>query len=346
MNPSRYHRQSLLPQIGDAGQERIRSARVVLLGMGALGATIADQLGRAGVGTLTLIDRDVVEWTNLQRQTLYDESDAKRSLPKVEAAARRLRVVNADVTLDPRPVDVDAGNVESILREARCTLVVDGTDNAATRFLLNDACVKLGLPWVMGASIGTEGRAMPIMPGRSACLRCVFETPPDAGEVDTCDTAGVLGPVVGMVASLQSAMAIRLLVEGAIEPKLHVIEAWSGRFKSVDLRDARRDDCPCCGLKRFEFLEGAQASAGTKLCGRNATQVRPPSGTKVRLDLAALESRLKKLGDTDRSDFMLKFVETTRPELAITIFADGRMILFGTEDPAVARTTYSRIVGN
>jgi adenylyltransferase/sulfurtransferase len=343
---SRYHRQSLLPQIGPAGQERIRAARVLVIGMGALGATIADQLVRAGVGTITLVDRDIVELTNLQRQTLYEESDAKRGLPKVEAAARRLRAVNADVKIDPRAMDLDAANVEQLLRETNCTLVVDGTDNAATRFLLNDACVKLGLPWVMGAAIATEGRAMPIVPGKSACLRCVFPTPPDAGEVDTCDTAGVLGPVVGLVGSLQSAIAIRLIVEQSIDPKLHVIDAWSGRFKSVDLTDAKRDDCPCCAKKQFEFLDGPRAASSTKLCGRGATQVRPPAGAKVRLDLASLEQRLSKIGATDRSDFMLKFVANDRPDLAVTIFHDGRMIVFGTEDPAVARTVYARVVGH
>lgn len=343
---SRHHRQTLLPQIGTAGQARIEASRVVVLGLGALGATIADQLARAGVGSLTLIDRDVVELTNLQRQTLYDESDAKRGLPKVEAATRRLRALDSRIRLDPRPIDVDAGNIQSLLRETNCDLVIDGTDNAATRFLLNDACIKLGVPWVMGGAIAVDGRVMPVVPGRSACLRCVFPNPPEAGEVDTCDTAGVLGPLVGMVASLQSAIAIRWLVERTFEPVLHVIDAWSGRFRAIDLAEARRDDCPCCALKRFEFLEGSRASTGTKLCGRNATQVRPPSGTRVRLDLPSLEQRLAKLGVVDRSELMLKFIESARPDLAITIFADGRMLVFGTEDPAVARSAYSRVVGN
>ncbi|MFT3788475.1 MAG: ThiF family adenylyltransferase [Tepidisphaeraceae bacterium] len=343
----RYHRQSLLPAIGPAGQARIRSASVLVVGVGALGSVVAEQLARAGVGRLTLVDRDVVEWTNLQRQVLYEEADAKRSLPKVEAAAKRLHAINSDVAVDSCPIDLDASNLPSLIDDVKPTVIVDGTDNAATRYLLNDLSIDRGIPWVMGGSIGMEGRVMPVLPGRGPCLRCVYPTPPSPGELATCDTAGVLGPIVTIVGAQQAALALRMLVGDAasIVPSLLVIDSWDGRFHSIDLVEAKRTDCPCCGARNFEFLNGQLAPAGAKLCGRNAVQVRAASGAK-RVDLRQLRERLKSVADLDASDLMLKAVLHDRPELALTIFADGRMIVFGSEDPVLARSIYSRVVGN
>jgi molybdopterin-synthase adenylyltransferase len=344
MIPDRYQRQRILPAIGSAGQDKIRAARVLLIGCGGLGCSSADLLVRAGVGSITIVDRDVVELSNLQRQSLFDESDARRSLPKVEAAARRLRAVNSEVAIDPQALDVDAGNLLSLMDSSRATIVIDGTDNAQVRYLMNDACVSRGLPWVMAGCVGTEGRVLPVVPG-GPCLRCVFPTPPDAGEVDTCDIAGVLGPGIAMVAALQVAWAIRILVDGfSIAPKLTAMEFWNSDLRTIDLDDAKSADCPCCGQRQFEFLARA-GSAGAKLCGRNAVQVRPAPGSR-RLDLAAMESKLRPFATTESSELMLKLVLHEKPELAMTLFADGRMIVFGSEDPTLARSIYSRVVGD
>lgn len=339
----RYHRQSLLPQIGTDGQARLRQAHVVLLGVGALGSTIAEQLVRAGIGALTLVDRDIVELTNLQRQTLFDEADAARGLPKVEAAAARLGRLNAQVQLLPRAIDVDASNIESLIRKDTAVLL-DGSDNAELRYLVNDVSVKRSLPWVMGACIGTEGRVAGFDPRRAGapCLRCLFPTPPGAGELATCDTAGVLGPAIGVVASLQVATAMRLLLESASPLQLTTLDVWTSRFRTIDLEEARVGDCPCCGRREFEFLHRASAG-GTRLCGRNVVQVRPPAPTRI--DLLRLAEKVRPLADIDATALMLKLVLHERPQHPISIFGDGRMLVFGTEDPALARSLYARVVG-
>lgn len=339
----RYHRQSLLPQIGHAGQERIRNTHVLLLGVGALGSTVAEQLTRAGIGKLTLVDRDVVELTNLQRQTLFDESDAASGLPKVEAAARRLRSLNADVELHPKAIDIDASNIESLI-EKDTALILDGSDNAELRYLINDVSIKRNIPWVMGACIGTEGRVASFDPSRagSPCLRCLFPTPPSAGELATCDTAGVLGPAIGVVASLQVAAAIRQIVEPNAADQLITLDVWAGRFKAIDLTDSRAADCVCCGKQQFEFLHRA-SGAGTKLCGRNVVQVRPPAPTRI--DLLKLADKVRPLADVEATQLMLKLVLHERPLHPISIFGDGRMLVFGTEDAAVARSLYARVIG-
>ncbi len=339
----RYHRQSILPQIGKAGQEKLRSTHALLLGVGALGSTIAEQLTRAGIGKLTLVDRDVVELTNLQRQTLFDESDAKRGLPKVEAAAARLHNLNADVELIPRAVDIDSANIESLI-ERDTTIILDGSDNAELRYLINDVSIKRSLPWVLGACIGTEGRVAGFDPLRtsSACLRCVFPTPPSAGELATCDTAGVLGPAIGVVASLQTACAIRLLVDPHAPLRLMTIDLWSAHFKAISLGGERFPECLCCGKRRFDFLDRS-AGGGTRLCGRNVVQVRPPAPTRI--DLLKLAERVRHLAVVDATQLMLKLILHEKPEYPINIFGDGRMLVFGTDDPKVARGIYARVIG-
>lgn len=339
----RYHRQSLLPLIGKVGQERLRSAHVLLLGVGALGSTVAEQLVRAGVGKLTFVDRDIVELTNLQRQTLFEESDAQRGLPKVEAAARRLQSLNSEVELRPKPLDVDAANIESLI-EKDTSLLIDGSDNAELRFLINDVSIKRSLPWVMGACISTEGRVAAFDPKRegSPCLRCLFPTPPSAGELATCDTAGVLGAAIGVVASLQVASAMRLLVDASPPLQLFTLDVWAGRFKTIDLAGARVPACLCCGQRQFEFL-GRASQSGTRLCGRNVVQVRPPAPTRI--DLLKLADKVRPLADIDVTQLMLKLVLHEKPQHPISIFGDGRMLVFGTEDPKVARAIYARVIG-
>ena len=336
----RYHRQRLLPGVGDAGQSRIASARVVVVGCGALGTVAVESLARAGVGHLTLIDRDLVEETNLQRQTLYTEADAAEGRPKAVAAADRLAAVNSTIRIEPKPVDVDGGNVEELIADAM--LVVDGTDNAATRYLLNDACVKAGVDWVYGAAVSTEGRAMAVRPGVGPCLRCVFPTMPGPGELATCDTAGVLGPAAGVVANLQSAVALRLLASGDVPLQLHAVDVWSGRFSTVDLTNARDADCPCCGRGEYEFL-GQPSAGATQLCGANAMQVRGPAATT--LDLKSLAARLAPAGRVTATPFVVRFVPGERPTLKMSVFADGRMVVQGTREAAEARSLYARYVG-
>lgn len=365
----RYQRQSLVPQMGREGQQRMAAARVAIFGMGALGATIADQLGRAGVALMRIVDRDVVEWTNLQRQTLYEETDARRGLPKVEAAARRLSAIRSDLVLEPHAVDVDSANIESLARNV--DLLLDGSDNAELRYLINDVSVKHGIPWVMGGCIGVEGRvaafaspktdamragpslvrttehdgggdAPPLKAG-GACLRCVFPNPPGAGELATCDTAGVLAPAIGVVASMQVVEAMKLLIgDPTAATRFHTIDVWSGRHHALDISTAKRVDCVCCGERRFEFLD-RPATGGAKLCGRNAVQVRPTAATRI--DLAALAARIAPVADIDSTPLMLTCALKGQTEVWMNVFGDGRAIVFGTTDLATARSLYARIVG-
>jgi adenylyltransferase/sulfurtransferase len=342
MNASdRYHRQILLPQIGAEGQQRLRAARVLLVGCGALGTVIAEQLVRAGIGLLRICDRDVVELTNLQRQTLFCEGDV--DWPKAIVAAQRLAKINSKVEIDPKVVDLHSENVEPLCSDVN--LIVDATDNVETRYLLNDAAVKLGLPWVYGACVGTSGQLMPIIPGRSACLRCVFPTPPGPGELPTCDTAGVLASAASIVASLQVVTAIRLLADDAtFVPELTRIDVWPLRVTSTSIAEARRDDCMTCGQRRFEFFDRRVGGGATTLCGRNTVQIRP-AGITSKLDLGAISGRLEPVGDVSP---LAELVRCTFHEggLSLTLFPDGRALVHGTSDTALARSIYAKYVGS
>ena len=335
----RYHRQTLLPQIGDAGQAKLAEATVVVIGCGALGTVIAESLARAGVGRLVLCDRDLVEPSNLQRQTLFTDADAAESRPKAVAAAERLQQVNGDISIEPRPIDVDATNIVGLVDEA--TLLLDGTDNAATRYLLNDACVKADKRWIYGAAVATEGRVMPVLPRRGPCLRCVFRDPPPPGVLATCDTAGVLASAAGTVANLQAANAIRVLVSDDAPLQLTAIDVWTGRFSVVDVAKARQADCPCCGLRDFEFLQQHRGETAG-LCGQNAVQVRAPTTTAW--DLKTIADRLRPVGEVSVTPFMLRFAASDR--LRVTAFADARVIVQGTTSEAEARSIYARYFGN
>ncbi len=347
MNPERYHRQQLLPQIGAEGQARLARARVLLVGCGALGSGIADQLARAGVGYLRIVDRDIVELTNLQRQVLFDELDVEQSLPKAVAAGRRLAVVNSSVTIDARVTDLHAGNAESLMgigSEHPMDLVIDGTDNVETRYLINDAAVKHGVAWLYGGCVGTEGRVMPMLPG-GACLRCVFETPPSGAQLPACDTAGVLGAAAAVISSLESALAIRLLAGGApsmlADAALVTVNLWPVRFHSVSLVDAKRAECLCCGAKRFSFLDNVSHATSTSLCGRNAVQLRGTS----RLSLDAMELKLKIAGEVESTPYFLRCALREPAGMSITVFPDGRLIVHGTADAGRARAVAARYVG-
>ena len=340
----RYHRQTLLPQIGSAGQARLRASRIVVLGCGALGTVSAELLVRAGVGAVRLVDRDVVEWTNLQRQTLYDESDAQHARPKATAAATRLRAINRTVEIDAIVADADAATLPRLLTEPRADLVIDGTDNADTRYLLNDLSIKLGIPWVYGAAVGVEGRVMPIRPKLGPCLRCVFPKPPSPGELMTCDTAGVLGPATAIVGAMQAACAIRMLVDPAhhMDDRLVRIDAWRARFVELELAEARDPGCVCCARGQYDFLERPSRDR-SRLCGRSAVQIAAPAVTT--LDLPALARRLRASGEVVLHEQMLRFVPAGRGEIAMSIFVDARALVHGTTDLSAARSLYDRYVG-
>ncbi len=349
MSTARYHRQMLLPDWGEKGQSLLSASRILLVGCGALGCSIADLLVRAGVGHLTIVDRDIVELTNLQRQTLYDEQDVAEGLPKAEAARRRLAKVNSQVQVRAVIADYTSRNAESLASSAN--LLLDGTDNFETRYLLNDLAVKRNIPYVYGGAVGTRGMAMTIRPGNTPCLRCVFEEPPPAGVAQTCDTAGVLGPMISLVAAHQATEALKLLLGRAdlTLPTLLDLDAWTNTSRRIDLSKSKRPDCPCCSQRNFEFLEGNRAGQAAALCGQDAVQIAPSNSTS--LDLAALSSRLSPHGNfTLMPSLLLRGTLTTErgedgAPINLTIFADGRAIIKGTSKPDLARTLYARYIG-
>jgi molybdopterin/thiamine biosynthesis adenylyltransferase len=335
----RYHRQSLLPFIGPEGQARLAAARVLLVGCGALGGVVADQLVRGGIGYLRIADRDIVELTNLQRQVLFDEADAQGGVPKAAAAARRLAAVNSAVAVEPAVVDVHAGNLPELM--AGVDLIVDGTDNAETRYLINDAAVRAGVPWVYGGCVSADGRVMAVRPGVTACLRCVFPDPPAVGELPTCDTAGVLGPAAAVVASLQVIAAFKLIL-GVEADGLTVLDLWRNRFRMVETGGPRAD-CPCCGRREFPFLERSVEGGAAHLCGRDAVQVRPV--TAGRTDLALLATKLAAAGAVERTPFLLRCRPEGEAGITLTVFGDGRTLVGGTVDVGRARSLVSRYLG-
>jgi molybdopterin/thiamine biosynthesis adenylyltransferase len=344
--PGRYHRQTLLRAIGQAGQERLGNAHVLLVGCGALGTVMAEYLVRAGVGNLRIIDRDIVELTNLQRQTLFDEEDVRQELPKAIAAANRLRRINSSITIEPVVADLHARNVEQFLLTHDSSLItphliLDGTDNGPTRYLLNDAAVRWGIPWIYGGAVGMEGRVMPIVPGVGPCLRCLFPTPPAGGELATCDTAGILGPLAGIVASMQAGLAIRMLATGpaSVGRELLTMDLASHRFRTLSTADARREDCPCCGLRRFEFLE-SPTSGSVNLCGRNAVQIYPNGP----FEMVTAMARLRTAGRLENNPYFARCRLDDPQGLVLTVFPDGRLIVQGTNDLARARSIASRFV--
>ena len=341
---NRYSRQGLLRQIGTNGQDCLGQSRVLLVGCGALGTVLADQLVRAGLGFLRLVDRDIVELSNLQRQTLFDEDDARNQTPKAIAAAERLRAINSEVCIDPVVADVDSDNIEGLIdigRGKRIDLILDGTDTAETRFLLNDVSVKYGIRWIYGGCVGTEGRVLAINPGKTPCLRCIFREPPGAGELPTCSTAGVLAPASAIVASLQAVAAIKLLTGGTDAQDLIRFDAWTGDWRKFSVADAKRADCPACGQLRFEFLD---RPAGPRvLCGRNAVQFQ--ASHERTLDLHSLLTKLNGTGDLRSSPHLLHYQPNDDGLIDFAIFADGRVILHGVDDVARGRILYSRYLG-
>jgi molybdopterin-synthase adenylyltransferase len=359
---TRYHRQMLLPGFGEDGQRRLAGARALVLGCGALGTVVADMLARAGVGHLVIVDRDFVEMTNLQRQVLFDEADVADALPKAEAARRKLARINSSIEVTAIVDDVNASNIEK--HAAGADVVVDGLDNFETRYLANDYAVKHGVPYVYGGAVGSTGAAYPILPhtergdapwerrpGANAtpCLRCLFEEAPPPGTMPTCDTVGVLGPAVAIVANFEAAEALKILtgnLERVSETMLS-FDLWASSFMQLKVARAYADgDCPCCKHRQFEYLEGKRGSGTTTLCGRDAVQLTHKQNA-TRLDFDEIARRLRAHGNVTANRFMLRseLVDNGR-RYELTLFTDGRAIVKGTREANVARSLYAKYVGS
>jgi molybdopterin-synthase adenylyltransferase len=333
-NLERYSRQIRFPGIGEAGQQRLLDARVAVVGCGALGSFQTGALARAGIGFLRIIDRDYVELSNLQRQWLFDQCDVEQGLPKAIAATRKIAAINSDIEAEPAVADLTPENIDDLLGDAG--LILDGTDNFETRYLINDYAVSRGRPWVYGAAVGSYGITMPVLPGTTACLRCVYPDPP-AGAQPTCETAGVLGSITALIASLQVSEALKILCGVEVSRKITTVDVWSGEIRQLT-QPSPDERCPACAGREFPYLSGERRSP-VSLCGRNAVQIHERSRP---LDLKDLAARLAPLGVVRANEFALRF-ET--PPYLLTVFPDGRAIVKGTTDVGVARSLYARYVG-
>jgi len=336
----KYSRQVLFQPLGEKGQERLLAARAVVAGCGGLGSFAAEALVRAGVGTVILADRDYVESSNLQRQSLYDENDARQALPKAAAAETHLRAINSGVRVESRIMDITPSSVEELIEHA--DVVLDGTDNFETRFLMNDACVKHGVAWIYAAAVGSYGVTMPVIPGKTACLACVFPALP-TGPLETCDTAGILLSAVSAIASFQVVSAIQLLAGADVRPELRSIDVWTGRIGVLQTGEPT-PGCTVCGARQFAHLAGEGRPVIT-MCGRNQVQIHEHNRP---VDLAAMRERLESLGSVRANRFALQFAPAPAAGSAtqITLFPDGRAIIKGTTDPGVARSLYARYIGS
>ena len=337
----RYSRQTLFGPIGKEGQEQLRSATVTIIGCGALGTVLANNLCRAGIGHLVIADRDYIELNNLQRQILFDEDDVTRHLPKAIAATERLQRVNSDVKIEALVDDITADGIESLVTES--DLVLDATDNFETRYVLNDACIKHNRPWIYSGVIAAYGVTMNILPGKTACLRCAFPDIPLPGTTPTCDTAGVLNGIVGAISGIASTEALKILLQSPkVSRDLVWLDLWDNTFERLEL--PRQSDCPTCGEHTYSFLE-AQGGASTSLCGRNAVQVRGNTHchTGQSLDFKALAERLTPIGQVNYNAYLLRLLVD---DYEITVFPDARAIIKGTDDEQVARSIYARYIGS
>jgi adenylyltransferase/sulfurtransferase len=335
----RYSRQILFRGIGQAGQQRLAASHAVIIGCGALGAMQAEMLARAGVRCLRLVDRDFIEESNLQRQIMFEERDVAERLPKAIAAAERIARINSDIEVDARVVDVNYTNVEALIRDA--DVVLDGTDNFETRYVLNDAAVKLGKTWIYGAAIGSYGVQMTIIPKQTPCLRCVFPEAPAPGTSPTCDTAGVILPIIATIAAYQVTEALKILTGNTnkLHGKLLQFDLWEHRVAQIRL-GAPESHCPTCAQNQFEFLTPHAGQLVLSLCGRNAVQISPATNTQ--LDLAQLAARLSNSGEVSYNRYLLRFAGEG---YEMTIFPDARGIIKGTDDLTLARSLYAKFIG-
>jgi molybdopterin-synthase adenylyltransferase len=339
----RYHRQIIYPPIGKQGQQRLLASRALICGCGALGSMIANTLARAGVGKLRIVDRDFLELNNLQRQVLFDEADVTAALPKAVAAAEKLRRINSEIEVESVVADIDSANVLALCQG--CDVLLDGTDNFETRFLLNEAAVKQKLPWIYGGCIGAEGQTLTILPGQPPCFRCLMTEPPPPGTSPTCDTAGILGPIVNLIASFQASEAIKILSghAEAVSKSLTVIDLWDNQMRQLNLDRLRTvGGCPTCRGEEFPWLTGGRGSHTAVLCGRNSVQLSHASNGQA-IALESLAKKLAAVGEVTQNKYLLRCAVKN---YILTLFPDGRAIVSGTSDVAEARTVYAKYVGN
>lgn len=336
----RYSRQILFAGIGQEGQERLLRARALIVGCGALGSAHAESLARAGVGHLRIADRDFVEASNLQRQTMFTARDAAERIPKAVAAANHIREINDEIEVEPEITDVNHSNIERLIKD--CDVVLDGTDNFATRYLINDACVKHNVAWIYGAAVGSYGVTMTVRPHQTPCLRCVFEEAPPAASAPTCDTAGVIMPIISVVAAVQVSEALKLLTgqPESLHGSLMQFDVWRNEWRKIKPGPPARD-CVTCGLGRFETLEAESGDFAAVLCGRNAVQISPSQTT--RLNFQELAERLRVTGEVKFNDYLLRF---QTGEFELTVFQDARSIIRGTSEINTARSLYAKYIGN
>jgi adenylyltransferase/sulfurtransferase len=336
----RYSRQILFSGIGNEGQRRLLESRAIIIGCGALGSAQVESLARAGVGKLRIADRDFVEASNLQRQTMFTERDASERTPKAIAAANHIREINQEIEIEPEIVDVNHSNIERLISD--CDVVLDGTDNFATRYLINDACVKHEVNWIYGAAVGSYGVTMTIQPHQTPCLRCVFEEAPPAATAPTCDTAGVIMPIISIVAAVQVAEAIKLLTgqNEKLHGSLMQFDVWRNEWRKIN-PGTPSPDCQTCALGKFTTLEAASGDFAAVLCGRDAVQISPGQSTQVNFE--ELAQRLRVIGEVKFNDYLLRF---RTEEFEMTVFQDARSIIRGTSEIKTARSLYAKYIGN
>jgi molybdopterin-synthase adenylyltransferase len=336
----RYSRQILFQPIGKEGQAKLLNSRAVIVGMGALGTVIANHLVRSGVGYIRFIDRDFVELSNLQRQTLYSEEDATQQLPKVIAAEKRLKEINSTVQLEPIIADINMNNAEELLKGF--DVIVDGTDNFMTRYLINDVAVKNNIAWVYGGAVSSRGMYATIIPGKTPCYRCLFPDQP-AGLGENCDTVGVLSPITDIIGSFEAVEALKLLVGAPTNPNLEQIDIWDNSSLQMDVSEGRNPNCPTCVQREFEFLEvsASHAATYTTLCGRDTVQI--VSRNHQPFDFSKIASQLSKIGEVQQNAYLLRFKPDA--EISMVFFKDGRVLVHGTNDLVKAKTYYAKYIG-
>jgi len=327
----------LFNPIGKQGQRRLRDSKAVVVGCGALGSRVSQEIVRSGCGYVRLIDRDFVELSNLQRQVLFTEEDVRKNLPKAVAARERLKEINSEIEIEGIVDDLNFATAEKYLSGAN--VILDGTDNLEVRMLINDYAWKNRIPYIYGAAVSSYGNTMNIIPGKTACLRCLYPTLPPPGEIDTCDTAGVISPVPGVIASVEAAEAIKLLTGNELRKGLLYADLWSGRFESFEVKSSEK--CRCCGMEEFEFLTPDKGKKITTLCGRNAVQITRADGEE-KINFVELKEKLSRIGRVEGNRFIMKFISE---KYEISIFKNGRAIIQGTDDVNKARSLYSRFIG-
>ena len=332
---NRYARQVILKEIGNEGQKILKDSSVLVVGCGALGSAAGDHLARAGIGRISILDRDVVEIENLQRQILFDEDDI--GTPKALTAQEKLKKINTELEFEGIVEDLNPSNAESLM--GNVDLVIDGTDNMETRYLINDVCVKRKIPWIYGGAVSTYGMSMNIVPGKTACLVCAFPSIPRAGSLPTCDTVGVLNTVPSIIASIQTSEAMKILLSKKFSRELLIYNVWTHDFQLIKIK--RNTDCTCCAGKVFDYLASEKGKGTSVLCGRDSVQIMPAVSTEISLE--SLAERLKNVGDVKLSPVHLTF---KGDEVVISVFKDGRAIVKGTDDETLARSLYAKYIGN